>query len=172
MGNGIGSICWNSIPKYSHYSPASTAEWSCASTGSQPGTHSCIQRRIDGLGYVPGWKSISLALSPEIPAIAAHFGVALLLQPPLPWDGVHSSCLLDHHHLLRDLGSSCSDALNVYTPTFATPALSKKRTKFRFPPPPHKCCGSEQVSASHFLLERRSFWQFLDIWNKIMPHFG
>lgn len=151
--------------------PASAAEWSCASTG----THSCIQRRIYGQGCVPSWKSFLLALCPEIPAIAAGFGVAPSpsILPSMGW----CSQLLPPQPSLpfqenRDLGSSCSDALNVYTPTFATPALSKKCSKFRFPPPPCKCRSSGQVPASHFLLERRIFWQFLDVVNKIMPHFG
>lgn len=45
-------------------------------------------------------------------------------------------------------------------------------TKSRFPPPSRGCCGSGQVSASHFLLERGIFWEFLDVVNEIMPHFG
>lgn len=64
-----------------------------------------FQKKIYGPWDVLSWKSITSALSPEIPGIAAVFGVApspLILL--LPWDGVCFSCPLDHHHLSRDTG--------------------------------------------------------------------
>lgn len=95
----------------------------------------------------------------------------------LPWDGTHCSCLLNQHRLFRDTGIWDHPAvmLLMFIHQHLQLQLSLKNihgTKSRFPPPSRGCCGSGQVSASHFLLERGIFWEFLDVVNEIMPHFG
>lgn len=130
--------------------------------------------------YVPSWKSTTLASFPETPGTPAGSGESPSIIS-LPWDGIHCSCLLDHPFSGKQgfgiipIIIMIAVRLLMLIHQYLQFQLSPKNihsTKFRFPPLSHKCCGSGQVSASHFLLEKRIFWWFLDVVNKIVPHFG
>lgn len=76
----------------------------------------------------------------------------------LPWDSIHCSCLLDHHHLFREteIWDHPAVMLLLFIQQHLQLQLSPKNIhtiRSRFAPASHKCCGSEQVSVSHFLLE-------------------